>query len=357
MESKNSRHSTRIFLFATGIILFFESISLFPDRLRLKSGQVLNGKAVSVTERFVEWESEKRKQRFPHAQIEEILVGYEGPSICFQRKSEENKDCDWMAVSVSKAALTVTQKSNPLELTKIPVKDVYQWEVYSTDSLSMEEFFELGLEGIWKFQDESLVEGQLVQKTKLGFILQKKSHQKQEFTWKEFVSVSYQNKSLVNQLLVHETPKVIPGLKPALEKNYTKASLLFGGAFVSSLGMWYHYNQSVNAINNDLELLPTGDGRVLVFTNTFGNSRYDFHRERFVFYSVALVAILSYTLYDNFYIGETKWNEKEEVGKVYLQPILTSTSRDRFGTNLPTNIQNPLSHEHLQYGFGFSLVY
>ena len=92
--------------------------------------------------------------------------------------------------------------------------------------------------------------------------------------------------------------------------------------------MYYEYNQSVNAINNDREYLPTPDGRVFVVSNVLSTDKYDFHNRRFQTYTTIFSILVAYTLLDSFYLGQIE-SSTGNVSSVWIKPNIESMQFSR----------------------------
>lgn len=327
------------------VLFLCEVQPIFSDKLRLKSGEVLQGKAVTVTSTHVEWQDLGKKYKFQHSEILGIDIGYDGLPACIDLSTFGKEDCDVLVHKLSRGTVQITKKSSPLKLETFALSKVKYLKIDNDPELELSRYFEGGIRGNWNFSGES--EELLLIKTEIGkFSFESKENKNIVYESPNFVRFEIDKRSKITKTIVEETPKVIPGYSPILEKNYVKASFLLGGALLSGAGMVYEYNMSVNAINNNTQYLPTGDGRVFLFSNTFGNDAYDFHRQRFYAYTAALSLIIGYTLYDSFYLGSTE-SKSTQSKPIYLRPIFDSR-RDSFLAK-PQNIESA----NLFYGLSF----
>lgn len=330
------------------LVLVFTSSSLWADKIRLKSGEVLNGKVVNVTATHVEWQDQGKRYKFLNADVLGIDVGYDGLPACADYKTFGVEDCDLILTKLNKTSASFSKKSSPLELETIPIKKISTLKVSAESGFPMERYIDPGTKGKWVFGDREIV-GNFKTLERGRIIIETETKTLESVDILDFRSFEIQNKSVIVKVIKEETPKVIPGYSPITEKKYGKAAFIFGGALLSGLGMLYEYNASVNAINNDMEYIPTADGRVFIFANTLNTDRYDFHRQRFLMYSVVFTSIIAYSLIDSYYLGpmETK---KENANGVYLKPILDmKPNTNVYGAW--NQFQKP--NESLFYGFSF----
>ncbi|MDF3820093.1 hypothetical protein P3G55_09295 [Leptospira sp. 96542] len=339
-----------IWVFAIGFALIFQSPGLFADKLKLKNGEIIFGKAITVTSTHVEWQDKGKRWKFPHSDVLGMEIGYDGLPACADYKTFGEEDCDLVLHKLTKTTASFAKKTNTQVLEEVPIKKIAKLRVFPEEGLILDRYLVPGTKGIWTFSGAEY--SGVLKKYESGFmVLEGDKSQTQRLEVKDFESFTLTNPSLLKRVIVEETPKIVPGYAPIQNKDYTKASLLFGGAALSGLGMWYEYNESIKAINADTEYLPTPDGRVLILTNTFGNKRYDFHRQRFIGYSVLFTLILSYSLIDSFYLGQME-NKSNVSQAVFLKPIfgIENSHSQSKSLNL-TKQQNP--NESLFYGLHF----
>ncbi|WP_244310282.1 LB_137 family protein [Leptospira noumeaensis] len=345
---------TRFRVILTLLIVGFSWSSVLADKIRLKSGEVLNGKVVNVTATHVEWQDQGKRYKFLNADVLGIDVGYDGLPVCADYKTFGVEDCDLVLTKLNKTSASFSKKSSPLELEVIPIKKISTLRVSAESGFPMERYIEPGVKGKWVFGDKELV-GNFKTLERGRIIIETEAKTLESVDILDFKSFEIQNKSVIVKVIKEETPKVIPGYSPITEKKYGKAAFIFSGALLSGLGMLYEYNASVNAINNDMEYIPTSDGRVFIFANTLNTDRYDFHRQRFLMYSVAFTSIITYSLIDSFYLGtmETKKeNAHTNANGVYLKPFLDmKPNTNVFGAANTNQFQKP--NESLFYGFSF----
>lgn len=302
------------------ILLFLSLPSLLADKIRLKSGEILNGKVVNVTATHVEWQDQRKRYKFQNTDVLGIDVGYDGLPACADYKTFGVEDCDLILTKLTKTNASFSKKSSPLELEIIPIKKISSLKVQAESGLPMERYIEPGAKGKWVFAEKEITGNfKTLERGRITIETDAKTLESVDIL--DFQSFEIQNKSVIVKVIKEETPKVIPGYSPITERRYGKAAFIFGGAFLSGLGMLYEYNASVNAINKDIEYIPTSDGRVLIFANTLSTDHYDFHRQRFLIYSVVFTSIISYSLIDSFYLGRME-SKKENTTGVYLKPIL-----------------------------------
>ncbi|TGL90999.1 hypothetical protein EHQ68_03360 [Leptospira congkakensis] len=332
--------------------MIFGSSSVIADKIRLKSGEVLNGKVVNVTASHVEWQDQGKRYKFLNGDVLGIDVGYDGLPACADYKTFGVEDCDLILTKLTKTAASFSKKSSPLELEIIPLKKIATLKITAESGFPMERYIDPGAKGKWVFGDKELV-GNFKTLERGRIIIETETKSLESVDILDFKSFEIQNRSVIAKVIKEETPKVIPGYAPITEKKYGKAAFIFTGALLSGLGMLYEYNASVKAINNDMEYIPTADGRVLIFANTFSTDRYDFHRQRFLMYSVVFTSIITYSLIDSYYLGtmdSKKENAHSDANGVYLNPILDmKPNTNVFGTW--NQLQKP--YESLFYGFSF----
>ncbi|MCW7471106.1 LB_137 family protein [Leptospira kanakyensis] len=336
------------------LLIGFGWSSVFADKIRLKSGEVLNGKVVNVTATHVEWQDQGKRYKFLNTEVLGIDVGYDGLPACADYKTFGVEDCDLILTKLNKTSASFSKKSSPLELEIIPIKKISSLRISAESGFPMERYIDPGVKGKWVFGDKELV-GNFRTLERGKIIIETETKTLESVDLLDFKSFEIQNKSVIVKVIKEETPKVIPGYAPISEKKYGKAAFIFSGAFLSGLGMLYEYNASVNAINNDMEYIPTSDGRVFVFANTLNTDRYDFHRQRFLMYSVVFTSIITYSLIDSFYLGtmeSKKENAHTNANGVYLKPFLDMKPNSNvFGAASMNQFQKP--NESLFYGFSF----
>lgn len=330
------------------LLLVLGTSPIFADKIRLKSGEVLNGKVVNVTATHVEWQDQGKRYKFLNTEVLGIDVGYDGLPTCADYKTFGVEDCDLILTKLTKTNASFSKKSSPLELETVPIKKISTLKVSAESGLPMERYIDPGVRGKWMFGDKEIL-GNFKTLERGKIIIETETKTLESFDILDFQSFEIQNKSVIVKVIKEETPKVIPGYTPITEKRYGKAAFIFGGALLSGLGMLYEYNASVNAINNDMEYIPTADGRVFIFANTLSTDNYDFHRQRFLIYSVVFTSIISYSLIDSFYLGSLE-SKKESANGVYLKPFLDMKPNSSSST--PWNqFQKP--NDSLFYGFSF----
>ncbi|TGM80702.1 LB_137 family protein [Leptospira bouyouniensis] len=321
---------------------------LQADKIRLKSGEVLNGKVQNVTPTHVEWMDQGKRYKFPNEDVIGIDVGYDGLPACADYKTFGVEDCDLILTRLTKTNASFSKKSSPLELETIPIKKITTLKIKKESGLPVDRYIQFGAKGKWNFVGKEIIG--IYKSIDRGKMLIETDEKKLETAdVLDFESFEYQNKSVIAKVIKEETPKVIPGFASVSEKKYGKAALLFGTALVSGIGMAYEYNMSVKAINQDIEYIPTGDGRVFLFSNTLGNDRYDFHRQRFTIYAAIFATVLTYSFIDSFYLGQRDSN-KEGSQAVYLKPIIDFKPNANLYYNIPS-FQRP--NEFMSYGFSF----
>ncbi|MCW7492143.1 hypothetical protein ND861_05675 [Leptospira sp. 2 VSF19] len=323
--------------------------SLSADRIRLKSGEVLNGKVVNVTVSHVEWQDQGKRYKFLNTDVLGIDVGYDGLPACADYKTFGVEDCDLILTKLTKTSASFSKKSSPLELETIPLKKISTLQVNSDSGLPMERYIDSGVRGKWVFGDKEIL-GVFKSLERGKITIESESKTIVTFDPLDFKSLEIQNKSVIVKVIKEETPKVIPGYSPIAEKKYGKAAFVFGGALLSGLGMLYEYNASVNAINKDIEYIPSGDGRVFIFANTLSTDHYDFHRQRFLIYSAVFTAIISYSLIDSFYLGSIE-TKKESNSGVYLKPYVDMRPNLTRFSGIWQPFQKP--NDSMFYGFSF----
>ncbi len=329
------------------VVLCFGIPSVFADRLRLKSGEILQGKAVTVTSTYVEWQDLGKRYKFPHSEVLGIDIGYDGLPSCFDQSTFGQEDCAYLVHKLSRNSIQITKQNSPLKLETVPTKRIKYLQMNSDDSLDASRYFDPGVSGIWRFKTKE-IRGTLKKIENSIFSIESKDSGNAELPASEFLSYTLDNRSKLAENLVTETPKVIPGYNPILEKNYKKAGFLFAGALFSAAGMLYEYNQAVAAINSNTQYVPLSDGRIVIVANTFGNNQYEFHRERFYGYTAVLSLILGYTLYDSFYIGNSEPQKNHSANPVYLKPIIHG-----IGNTNPYFPDRSLDRNGFIYGFSF----
>lgn len=330
------------------LLMVFAFFSLSADKIRLKSGEVLNGKVVNVTASHVEWQDQGKRYKFLNSEVLGIDVGYDGLPACADYKTFGVEDCDLILTKLTKTNASFSKKSSPLELETIPLKKIATLRVNSESGFPMERYIDPGVKGKWVFAGKEIFGNfKTLERGKITIETETKSLESVDIL--EFESFEIQNKSVIVKVIKEETPKVIPGYTPITEKRYGKAAFIFGGALLSGLGMLYEYNASVNAINNDIEYIPTSDGRVFIFANTFSTENYDFHRQRFLIYSAVFTSIITYSLIDSFYLGKME-SQKENANGVYLKPILDLKPNSNALGSM-NQFQKP--NDSLFYGFSF----
>lgn len=333
-------------VFLLGILVLVSSLS--ADKIRLKSGEVLNGKVQNVTPTYVEWIDQGKKYKFLNEDVLGIDVGYDGLPTCADYKTFGVEDCDLILTRLTKTNASFSKKSSPLELETIPIKKIATMKVTAESGSPVDRYIQIGTKGKWTFKNKEIFGlYKSLDRGRMSFETEDKKLETADLL--EFQSYEYQNKSIIVKVIKEETPKVIPGYTSISEKRYGKAAFLFTTALVSGLGMAYEYNMSVKAINQDLEYIPTGDGRVFLVSNTLGNDRYDFHRQRFTIYAAVFASILTYSFIDSFYLGQRDSN-KENSQAVYLKPLLDFKNNVNPFLSAKTQT-NP--NDSLHYGFSF----
>lgn len=321
---------------------------LFADKIRLKSGEVLNGKVQNVTPTHVEWIDQGKRYKFPNEEVLGIDVGYDGLPACADYKTFGVEDCDLILTRLTKTNASFSKKSSPLELETVPIKKITTLTIKKESGLPVDRYIQFGAKGKWVFSNKEIFGTyKSIDRGKMNFETDEKKIESADAL--EFESFEYQNKSVIAKVIKEETPKVIPGYASISEKKYGKAAILFGSAFISGMGMLYEYNMSIKAINQDIDLIPTSDGRVFLFSNTLGNDRYEFHRQRFTIYTAVFASILAYSFIDSFYLGQRESN-KESSQAVYLKPMLDYKANSSF---YPMNFHSQKPNEFLHYGFSF----
>ncbi|XDD41279.1 hypothetical protein AB3N58_08055 [Leptospira sp. WS60.C2] len=324
--------------------------SLTADKIRLKSGEVLNGKVQNVTPTHVEWVDQGKRYKFPNEEVLGIDVGYDGLPACADYKTFGVEDCDLILTRLTKTHASFSKKSSPLELETIPIKKITSLKVRKESGTPIDRYIQIGAKGKWVFSNKEIF-GVYKSLDRGRMTIETEEKKLETADALDFESFEYYDKSLLTKVIKEETPKVIPGYTSVSEKKYGKAAFLFGTALLSGAGMAYEYNMSVKAINQDIEYIPTGDGRVFLFANTLSNDRYDFHRQRFTIYAAVLATVLTYSFIDSFYLGQRD-SGKETSSAVYLKPILdyrTNSNVNFFSEN--RFVQRP--NEALHYGFSF----
>ncbi|TGL99474.1 hypothetical protein EHQ79_16910 [Leptospira jelokensis] len=332
--------------FLLGMLLLTGTLS--ADKIRLKSGEVLNGKVQNVTPTHVEWVDQGKKYKFLNEEVLGIDVGYDGLPACADYKTFGVEDCDLILTRLTKTSASFSKKSSPLELETIPIKKISNLKVSQESGLPVDRYIQIGTKGKWTFKTKE-VTGLYKSLDRGRMTIETEDKKLETADILEFVSFEYQNKSVIAKVIKEETPKVIPGYTSISEKRYGKAIFLFGTALVSGLGMAYEYNMFVKAINQDVEYLPTGDGRVFLASNILGNDRYDFHRQRFTMYAVVFASVLTYSFLDSFYLGQRD-SGKDSSQAVYLKPMLDW----KYNPNpyfISKTEKNP--NESLHYGLSF----
>lgn len=333
-------------IFLSGMLLVFQSLS--ADKIRLKSGEVLNGKVQNVTPTHVEWVDQGKKYKFLNEEVLGIDVGYDGLPTCADYKTFGVEDCDLILTRLNKTNASFSKKSSPLELETVPLKKISNLKVTAESGLPVDRYIQIGVRGKWNFKSKE-VSGLYKSLDRGKMTIETEDKRLETADILEFVSYEYQNKSIIAKVIKEETPKVIPGYTSISEKRYGKAIFLFGTALVSGFGMAYEYNMSVKAINQDVEYIPTGDGRVFLVSNTLGNDRYDFHRQRFTMYAAVFASVLAYSFLDSFYLGQRD-SGKENSQAVYMKPILDWRTNSY---SIFTTKTQSYPNESLHYGLSF----
>ncbi|WP_246052171.1 LB_137 family protein [Leptospira idonii] len=307
------------------LLFLYVSMELNADRLKLKSGEQRIGRALTVTTTHLEWQEEGKTRKIPLNEILGIEVGYDGIPVCADYSSFGKENCDLLLFRLTKTSASFVKKDSPLELEVVPISKIntlrIEWDASQTE---LKRFVQPGTKGFWKTE---IYTGNAILKSNENdvWILQTEEGEKKEISLSlsQIQHFEIKAKPKLTQTLITESPRLIPGYAPIQEKKYLKATLLFGGAFLSALGMAYEYNQSVQAINNDQEFIPGPDGRIYIVSNVLSTDRYDFHNQRFQIYTGVFTAIIAYSLFDSFYLGQVE-SKNGNTGSVRIKPNIRS---------------------------------
>lgn len=313
-------------------------ISLHADRIFLKSGASSIGKALSVSTTHVDWQEEKNKiRKIPLAEVERIDVGYDGVPVCTNFKPMLAERCDLLLHRITKNTVSFTSKADPLKLDVLPLAKIVTLKLTFSPEEDYSLFIKPGISGIWEAGDFK-GSATLVSNQNQIWVLQPKERGLASISipFDQMKNFQLDRVQTISEIVIENGPKVIPGIAPLQDKKYTKSALLFSGAILSGLGMFYEYNQSVNAINNDREYVPSPDGRIFILSNVLSTDRYDFHNRRFQAYTALLSMIVVYSLFDAFYLGQME-SQNGNTSSVWLKPGVEASvqSKQRFSP-IPT---------------------
>jgi hypothetical protein len=329
------------------ISIFALFTPILADRIFLKNGESSIGKAMDVSATHVDWQEDRGKiRKIPLQEVERIDVGYDGVPVCTKYLNMLTESCDLILHRLTKTSAAFTTKSSPLKLEVIPLIKIISLKVNFTMQDDYSLFLSPGVVGIWEagnFKGKaSLVS---VKNQSWQLLPAGKNQTIQSFPAQEMISFEILRAPTIREIVVENSPKVIPGYVQIQEKKYTKAILLLSGTLLSAAGMIYEYNQVVNAINNDREYLPTPDGRIFIVSNVLSTDRYDFHNQRFHGYAALFSIFVAYSLYDAFYVGQVESKNGNTAG-VWVKPGIETMSLAKEKVYMyPTNFSSmPLQY-------------
>ncbi|GBF49132.1 hypothetical protein LPTSP4_06420 [Leptospira ryugenii] len=331
------------------LILYFAlPWAINADKLKWKNGTTSLGKAISITSTFVLWQEKGKTVKILLSELEGVEVGYEGIPVCVQYVDEKDENCEKLLHKINGKQISFVDKENPLKLEILPIKKFQRIKAIFSSEYDYSYHFQRTTFGLWETQNFKGFGTLISVKDDIWEIqTDGKTQAKQSFKQTDLISFEFLKKPEITEIIVKETPKVIPGYQPVIEKKYGKAVVLFGGTAVSALGMLYEYNQSVDAINKDLEVIPGPNGQLFLVSNVLGNDRYEFHNQRFRMYSLVFLGFLSYSLYDSFYLGQNV-SEKGNSNAVWLKPWIRDQSIPK---ERPWDSSQ--AFKVMQYGFEF----
>jgi len=300
-------------------IFLFISVPSFADKLKLKSGEVRNGRVLTVTTTQLEWQEEGKVNKYPLEEVIGVEVGYDGVGFCMVTKAWGKERCDLFLHKLNGERISFSYQDTPLQLEFLPVPMIEVLTIKNVSGTEIIRFLEPGTFGFWKTKNFSgFANLKSFQENQLELVSDDKNKNTMLIALEDFETFSIPKKNKIKEFLTTNSVKLVPGYKSLNEKKYGKATFLFGAAAVSVLGMIYEYNQSVQSINSSQEFIPGPDGRVYVVSNVLSTDRYDFHNQRFQMYSGLLIGVLAYTLIDNFYIGQME-SKDGNTGSVWLK--------------------------------------
>ncbi|MCZ8156130.1 MAG: hypothetical protein O9264_08425 [Leptospira sp.] len=335
-----------IYLFLFAILLLLASLPLFADKLILKSGETSFGRALSVTATHVEWQEQGKVRKIPHTDILKIEVGYDGVPVCAEYPGLTEDPCNLLLHRMTKNSASFTSKTSPLKLDVVALTNLKSMKMEINESLNYETYLSTGIRGLW---DTSTFKGigTLVSIEGTVWKLQPdlKNSETLLLNQNEIYSFETIKKQPPLTTAMQVAPKLIPGYAQVQRKDYKKSILLFGGALLSGAGMIYEYNESVNAINNDREYIPTGDGRIIIVGNLISNEKYEFHNQRFQAYVGIFSMIIAYSLLDSFYLGQIE-SENGNKSSVWIRSDISPVS---YGRERYSNLNPGFSQHSLHY--------
>ncbi len=351
MDLRLQNQKIHIFFFRVfaAILYILPIFSILPDRLIRKNGEFSNGKALNFYPTLVEWKDESGKvTKIPLSEVERIDVGYDGIPICAKLPNAKEISCELLLHKFSKSMVSVTSKKSPLKLDTYPVNRNLEMKFDFTQvEVDYSRHIRPGVFGKWE-AGTFVGRANLVSNVNGSWVLlpEGKGAVPLTFNLQDMKNFQLDHGPSVKDFVIENTPKVIPGYSALNQKKYNKSLFLFGSAVLSGFGMIYEYDQSVKAINEDREFLPTPDGRVFVVSNVFSNDRYDFHNQRFQAYTAIFSLIVIYSLIDSFYLGQIE-SKTGNTSSVWIRPEIgaTAISKDKAYTYLP------LSYNPLHYSF------
>ncbi|WP_109019806.1 LB_137 family protein [Leptospira kobayashii] len=313
----SSRKNNKGIVFS--LLFLLSVLPSFADKLKLKSGEIRNGRVLTVTTTQLEWQEEGKVSKYPLQEVIGVEVGYDGIPFCMETKPWGKERCDLFLHKLNSEKISFSYQESPLQLESLPVPLIESLNIRNVPGQEIIRFLEQGTSGFWKSKNFSGFAGlKSFKENRLELISNEKDKKTVIVELENFETFSIPKKNKVKEFLTTNSVKLIPGYKPFTEKKYGKSTLIFGTAALSALGMIYEYNQSVQAINGSQEFIPGSDGRVYVVSNVLSTDRYDFHNQRFQMYSGILVAVLAYSLFDNFYIGQVE-SKDGNTGSVWLK--------------------------------------
>jgi hypothetical protein len=338
MESRlhNKKEHLRFCLTFAVLLALTMSAPLFSDKIFLKSGESSIGKALGVSGTHVEWQENGILRKIPLAEVQKIDVGYDGVPVCVEFSGVTTLNCDLLLHRLTKTSASFTSNETPLKLDIVPMAKIASLKLAFSDSENYSLFVTPGIIGYWETK-QFKGKATLVSASKESWTIlpEGKNQTEMIFLSGDLVSFEIPKKLSFAKVLAENVPKVVPGFSQAKEKKYSKAILLFGGAFVSGLGMIYEYNQSVDAINNDREFIPSPDGRVYIVSNVLSTDKYDFHNQRFQGYAAVFSILIAYSLFDSFYVGQVE-SKSGNTGSAWIKPNIDAVYMSK-EKNLYTN--------------------
>jgi len=294
----------RVFSFVS--FLVWVSIPLLADRIRLISGDSLEGRVLSLDQNFVRIETSLGIKNLPTKEVESLEVGYEGLPVCLTYGFFSRKDCNLLLVRLTPNQVEYVRKDKQTQKLSMPLEKVKNMSfLRDVKEKDISRFLEPGSLAEWKTKDQT-TRARLVQKNKGILELETTDKKKRKILVpeKEILGFEIVPEKSVAVEVIEETPKLIPGYAPVERKQYSKGAIVFSMALAATGAMVFEYNEAVKAINNDRDFIPLPDGRILIAGNVLRNDDYYFHRQRYYGYGAVLSLVLGYSLLDTYYLGQ-----------------------------------------------------